>query len=118
MDTLWDGIVFYDQIAQNNLHRDIRHVLLLHENDMAALFLGSLIDRIRERGWTIIDPVRAYEDPISKMVPKTLLLQQGHVMALAVDAGYAGPTGTQWEDTRELKKFVESRRVFQKRESP
>lgn len=65
VDTLWEGIQFYDSLAQKNLNRDVKHVLLLHENEVAALFLGKLIEHIRSKGWEVITPQEAYSDPIS-----------------------------------------------------
>lgn len=77
----------YDEIACTWLGRSPRHVLLLHENDVAALFLPRLISEFRERGWTIISALQAYKDPIANKLPDTLFLGQGRVAALAAEAG-------------------------------
>lgn len=55
---------FSDDLARRALGRSPAHVLLLHETDMAGLFLGDLIDALRKDGWTIIGADEAYADPI------------------------------------------------------
>lgn len=87
IETLWQAIQFYDQLAIKYLKRSPKHVLLLHENDTAALFLPALIQKIRSEGWNIISPQEAYRDPIAETFPKTTFSKQGRVAALAKDAG-------------------------------
>lgn len=87
VETLWLAIQFYDQLAIKYLKRSPKHVLLLHENDTAALFLPALIQKIRSEGWNIISPQEAYRDPIAITFPKTTFSKQGRVAALAKDAG-------------------------------
>lgn len=55
---------FGDDLARRALGRSPAHVLLLHETDMAGLFLDDLIDALRKDGWTIIGADEAYADPI------------------------------------------------------
>jgi peptidoglycan-N-acetylglucosamine deacetylase len=78
---------FYDQLAVTHLGRSPRHVMLLHENDLAALFIDDLVEALERDGWTIITAEAAYEDPIASQSPETMLLGQGRVAALAHDAG-------------------------------
>ncbi|MEL7297844.1 MAG: polysaccharide deacetylase family protein [Pseudomonadota bacterium] len=84
---LLDAVAFYDQIAVDTLGRSPAHTLLLHENDLAALFIDDLCAALRERGWKIIPATEAYEDPLSRELPDTLFLGQGRVAALARVAG-------------------------------
>lgn len=65
VDLLWQSIEFYDAIAKRTLGRSPKHILLLHENELAALFLEDLIKHIQSKGWTIISPQNAYTDPIA-----------------------------------------------------
>lgn len=81
--TLWQTIQFYDELANKVLKRSPKHVLLLHENDAAALFLPALIDKIRHEGWQVISPLKAFQDPISQTVPATFFNKQGRIAALA-----------------------------------
>eukprot|EP01132_Coremiostelium_polycephalum_P000108 gene108-144_t len=65
IDILWDCIKSIEQFTHQVVGRKVKHVLLLHENDLAALFLGDLITHIRAQGWKIIPIEEAYEDPIA-----------------------------------------------------
>ena len=85
---LWDAISFYDDVARRTLGRSPKHVLLLHENDLAALYLGDLIEHIRSKGWKIISAQEAYEDPIAEQVPDVLYNGQGRVSAIAKGKGW------------------------------
>lgn len=78
---------FYDRLAVTHLGRSPRHVMLLHENDLAALYVDDLVETLKRDGWTIITAEAAYEDPIASQLPQTMLLGQGRVAALAQDAG-------------------------------
>lgn len=83
VDLLADGVEFYDRVAVKELGRSPRHVLLLHEDDLAALYLGDLVARLRKTGWEIVSPDVGFRDPIASVEPDTLLLGQGRVIALA-----------------------------------
>jgi peptidoglycan-N-acetylglucosamine deacetylase len=90
VETIMQSVEFYDAIAVKTLERSPRHVLLLHENDVAALYVGDLVAALREAGWTIITPDEAYADPIAKIEPDTLFLGQGRVAAIARTKGMKG----------------------------
>jgi peptidoglycan-N-acetylglucosamine deacetylase len=108
---LSEGVDFYDAIARRALKRSPRHVLLLHENDLAALYIDALVEKLRLNGWTIISPKSAYEDPLVEECPDTLMLGQGRVVAIAKTLGDTGPFWI-WEDERELDRLLEKERVF------
>ncbi|MET0533874.1 MAG: polysaccharide deacetylase family protein [Steroidobacter sp.] len=112
VDLLADSVEFYDDVAVKQLGRSPRHVLLLHENDLAALYLGDLVARLRATGWEIISPDEAFRDPIASVDPDTLRLGQGRVIAMAVAKGYQGQT-RRWEDEQELQQEFERRRVWE-----
>lgn len=83
VEWLMQSIDFYDEIAHEHLGRSVAHVLLLHENDLAALFIDDLVNALREQGWQIIPAVEAYRDEIAATLPDTLFNGQGRVAALA-----------------------------------
>ena len=87
VDVLVSGTEFYDAMAQKALGRSPRHILLLHENDLSALFIGDLVAELRKRGWTIIPATAAFADPIAELEPDTLFLGQGRIAAIAHEAG-------------------------------
>jgi peptidoglycan/xylan/chitin deacetylase (PgdA/CDA1 family) len=113
VDILWSGILFYDSIAVRTLGRSPKHVLLLHENDVAALFIDALVARIRAEGWTIISPTEAYTDPIADELPDVLLNGQGRVAAIAKSLGYEGSFWHESEDTDWLDACLEKAGVFE-----
>jgi peptidoglycan/xylan/chitin deacetylase (PgdA/CDA1 family) len=114
IEHLWNSIQFYDTIARQTLGRSPRHVLLLHENDLAAYFLSDLIRHLRSKGWKIISPTEAYKDPIASQVPDVLFNGQGRVGAIAREKGTAAKDLIQVsEDEAYLEALVKSRNVFE-----
>jgi peptidoglycan/xylan/chitin deacetylase (PgdA/CDA1 family) len=111
VDLLAQSVEFYDGLSREQLGRSPRHVLLLHENDLAALYIGDLAARLRREGWEIISPELAYSDPIAATEPNTLALGQGRVVAIAAENGYQGPT-RRWEDEEKLKAEFNRRGVW------
>lgn len=105
LEHLGNSIVFYDQMARAVLGRSPKHVLLLHENDLAALYVEELVAWLRENGWKIISPVAAYTDPIAQNIPDVLLNNQGRVAAIAKAAGYSGPFSQEAEDEAFLEQL-------------
>lgn len=87
VQSLMSSIEFYDAIAQQTLQRSPRHVLLLHENDAAALFVDDLVIELRKQGWKIISPQNAYQDKIAKLYPETRFQKQGRIAAIAESKG-------------------------------
>lgn len=87
LDVLLDAVAFYDAEARRYLGRSPRHVLLLHENDLAALFIDDLVLALQSLGWEVISAEEAYQDPIAEQMPDTLFLGQGRVAALAHAGG-------------------------------
>ena len=87
VETLVSDVEFHDSIAQAALGRSPAHVLLLHENDLAAMFVGDLVNELRKGGWEIISAEDAYADPVSANVPDTLFNGQGRVAAIAYAKG-------------------------------
>lgn len=79
----------YKAIAQQTLNRSPRHVLLLHENDAAALFVGDLVKHLQEKGWKIISPQQAYADPMAENFPQVAFQKQGRLAAIAASKGIA-----------------------------
>ncbi len=116
LEHLWQSLVFYDQMALTALGRSPKHVLLLHENDLAALFVDSLINFLRAKGWKIISPAEAYKDPIAATIPDVLLNNQGRVAALAKASGYTGKFSQDSEDEEFLEKLFKQQHVFQTEE--
>jgi peptidoglycan-N-acetylglucosamine deacetylase len=114
IEHIWNSIQFYDGIAKKTLGRSPKHVLLLHENDLAAYFIGDLITFLKGKKWKIISPVEAYQDPIAASVPNVLFNGQGRIGAMAFEKGIPARELVQdAEDEEVLKKLVASRKIFE-----
>ncbi len=113
VDHIWTSIKFYDDIAKRSIDRSPKHVLLLHENDVAALFIDKLVNKIRNEGWKIITADDAYNDPISEYTPSTLFNNQGRVAAIAADKGFSKRNLVQYsEDVNYLDSLAAKRELF------
>jgi peptidoglycan/xylan/chitin deacetylase (PgdA/CDA1 family) len=69
----------YQQVARRKLGRDVPHVLLLHANLMVADHVGTLLDRLAERGFRFVTVAAAQRDP-----------------AYALPDEYTGADGLSW----------------------
>ena len=113
VDMLMGAVHFYDEAAVETFGRSPVHVILLHENDVAALFIDDFIDALRADGWEIVSPDEAYADPIASIVPQTLKTRQGHVAALAIEAGRDPKTFTHMAiEEDQIDAFLAARNVF------
>jgi peptidoglycan/xylan/chitin deacetylase (PgdA/CDA1 family) len=112
VEILMDSINFYDKLAIKVIGRSPKHVLLLHENDLNALFLSNLIQALRENGWKIITPEDAYSDPIWKRTPKTLHHGDGRIAALANEAQFSGIIRDKFQNAEAIDAYFESKNIF------
>ncbi|WP_230079954.1 polysaccharide deacetylase family protein [Alteripontixanthobacter maritimus] len=69
LQTQLSGIDYHDVLAKRTLGRSPAHVMLLHETDLAAMFIGDLVTELRREGWTIITADEAFADPINTAMP-------------------------------------------------
>jgi peptidoglycan-N-acetylglucosamine deacetylase len=82
---------FNEVLAVKTLARAPAHVMLLHETDIAALFIEDLVQALRKDGWTIISVDEAYRDPIGKLMPDVPSAQGTLTEALAWEKGLPAP---------------------------
>ena len=114
LDHILSSIQFYDNIANTHLGRRPKHVLLLHENDLAALFLEDLIALLKAKGWKIISPRLAYQDPVARQVPDVLFNGQGRIAAIAREKGIQARELVQAsEDEQYLDRMVADQKAFE-----
>jgi len=78
---------FSDARAVETIGRSPAHMMLLHETDLAALFIDDAVAALRADGWTIVTADEAYRDPIAAIEPDTTFLGFGRVAALGRAAG-------------------------------
>ena len=83
---------FQDATLRRALGRTPAHVLLLHETDLAAMYIADLVGALRADGWDIVSIDEAYADPIAASEPDTLFLGAGRAVALGHVAGGTAAT--------------------------
>ncbi|MBL7997381.1 MAG: polysaccharide deacetylase family protein, partial [Candidatus Kapabacteria bacterium] len=64
IEHLYNRARYYDSLSVALTGRRVRHVLLLHHNPAAALFLADLIAHFKKNGWIIGNAPDAYSDPM------------------------------------------------------
>jgi peptidoglycan-N-acetylglucosamine deacetylase len=92
---------FYDGLARQTIGRSPAHVMLLHETDIAAMFIGDLVMALRKDGWEIITADRAYRDPIGRIVYDTPSAQGTLTEMMAWQKGLPAPRWYRFNNTDE-----------------
>lgn len=91
VETHVEAANFNDALARRLLKRSPAHVLLLHETDIAALFIDDLVEALRRDGWEIITADKAFADPLRREMPDpavtngTLLAQIANARSLKLE---------------------------------
>lgn len=89
VDTHVQAANYNRELGRRVLGRDPIHVLLLHETDIAALYIDDLVEALRRDGWEIVTADRAFEDALKGEMPNapsangTLLGQIAQARGLA-----------------------------------
>jgi peptidoglycan/xylan/chitin deacetylase (PgdA/CDA1 family) len=91
---------YYDGLARQTLGRSPAHVLLLHETDLAALFIDDLVAALRRAGWDIVTADAAFADPINAAMPDVPSAQGTLTEALAWEKGLPAPRWYARNDTK------------------
>lgn len=91
---------FYEGLARQTLGRSPAHVLLLHETDLAALWIDDLVAALRGAGWEIVTADAAFADPISALMPDVPSAQGTLTEALAWEKGLPAPRWYARNDTK------------------
>jgi peptidoglycan/xylan/chitin deacetylase (PgdA/CDA1 family) len=60
---------FADALMVKTIGRSPPHVMLLHETDLAALYIADLVKALRAHGWEIVTADTAYADPLKTAAP-------------------------------------------------
>lgn len=105
---LIESIEYYDQLAIKHLGYSPKHVLLLHEMDISALFIGDLVKELREQGWKIISVEDAYTDKIAHYQTENIFkFNPGRVGEIAKDNGQTKMLWHHSLDEKHLKQQFE-----------
>lgn len=87
VETLVGAANFYDRVARDALGRQPAQVMLLHETDLNALYIGDVVRGLRKAGWQVVTADEAYRDPIAAREPDGWFTNGGRVAALAQETG-------------------------------
>lgn len=90
---------FADGLLQKVTGRQPVQVMLLHETDLAALYIGDLVRALRRAGWTVVSADAAYADPLGKEMPDTPSANGTLTEALAWAAGVPAPRWYRYNQT-------------------
>ncbi len=91
VETMVQAAEFNDKLARQAIGRSPAHVILLHETDLAALFISDMVAGLRKAGWKIVTADQAYADPIGKASPDVPSAQGTLTEALAWEKGLPAP---------------------------
>lgn len=91
---------FADGLLYKTTGRQPAQVMLLHETDLAALYLSDLIRALRKDGWTVISADEAYADPLRAEMPDTPFANGTLTEALAWQKGLPNPRWYRYNDMK------------------
>lgn len=112
LDMIYASAEYYDSLSIELLDRSPKHILLLHENDLSAMFIDDLVARFRKNGWEIISPEEAYSDSLAQLKPRVIPYNQGKIGALAVERGLGTAFRSYSEDKEYLDSLYATRKLF------
>jgi peptidoglycan-N-acetylglucosamine deacetylase len=105
---------FADQLGRRALGRAPAQVMLLHDTDLAALYLSDLVQALRADGWKIITADEAYKDPLGMQQPD---LRDANGTILQMVARAKKVDGPYWFDRTErpvMKRLFKERILHEK----
>ncbi|MGH7546440.1 MAG: hypothetical protein ACREKI_09685 [Gemmatimonadota bacterium] len=102
-----EAVAHYRAVARTKVGRDVRHVLLLHANALAADHLGELLNALAEDGARFITLEEALRDPVYSR-PDAYVGPKGLSWLYRIEP--ATPGDVAWDDARadELERRVGS----------
>jgi peptidoglycan/xylan/chitin deacetylase (PgdA/CDA1 family) len=88
---------FADALMIKAIGRSPIHVMLMHETDLAALFVPDLVKALQADGWEVVTADEAFADPIHDAEPDSAsadgTLTEKLAQARHVDPPYSDPRG-------------------------
>jgi peptidoglycan-N-acetylglucosamine deacetylase len=111
--TQMSAVAYHDELARRTIGRSPAHVLLLHETDIAALFIADLVDELHLHGWTIISTDEAFADPIAKVMPDVPYAYGTLIGSMAWQKNIEPPAWPIWIKTG-IMDFMFEQRVIKK----
>jgi len=90
---------FSDDLARRTFGRAPVQMVLLHETDLAAMFVDDLAAALKADGWTIVTADEAYRDPIALMEPDVEFAEGTRTQMLAAERSI----GNRWYERNDQK---------------
>jgi len=90
---------FSDDLARRTLGRAPVQMILLHETDLAAMFVDDLAAALKADSWTIVTADEAYRDPIAYMEPDIDFADGTRTQMLAAERNI----GNRWYERNDQK---------------
>jgi peptidoglycan-N-acetylglucosamine deacetylase len=115
IQTQLSALDYHDELARRTLGRSPAHVLLLHETDLAAMYISDLVVELERNGWTIITADKAFADPINKMMPDVPDADGTLTGSMAWEKNIDPPLSPVWI-TQSMSTFLFKRRVLKETE--
>ncbi len=91
VETMVQAADLSDKVMRRTIGRSPAHVMLLHETDLAARYIGDLVTALRNDGWEIITADQAYADPVYQSYPELVAANATLPEALAWAKHIPGP---------------------------
>ncbi|KRC81527.1 polysaccharide deacetylase family protein [Sphingomonas sp. Root241] len=91
---------FADALMIKTIGRSPPHVMLLHETDIAALYIADLVKALRADGWEIVTADVAYSDPLKTAAPDVPSANGTLTELLAWEKGLPAP---RWYERNDLR---------------
>ena len=108
VESYLDSANFSDNLARRTLGRAPVQMVLLHETDLAAMFVDDLAASLKADGWTIVAADEAYRDPIAFMEPDVDFADGTRIQMLAAER-HIGKRWYQRNDQKVAKKLFAER---------
>jgi peptidoglycan/xylan/chitin deacetylase (PgdA/CDA1 family) len=83
VETMVGAADYNEALGRRLLGRSPVQMLLLHETDLAALFIPDLVAALRKAGWRMVSADEAYRDPVGRLQPDVPSAQGTLTEALA-----------------------------------
>jgi len=111
VETHLDSANFSHRLAKRTLGRAPVQMLLLHETDLAAMFVDDLAKALRADGWQIVSADTAYKDAMAAMMPDTEYANGNMLQMLAWERGIDGSRWFKGNDTNHMAQVFQRRVV-------
>jgi peptidoglycan-N-acetylglucosamine deacetylase len=109
IETHIESAEFSDRLARRMFKRPPVQMLLLHDTDLAALFVADLAKALRAKGWQIVPADAVYADRLARTIPNSDVTNGTWLEMMAWEKGV---TGDRWFPRNDV---APARRLFTER---